>query len=193
MTKKRLADLLREEAQKPADPETEAIQEVDRDQPLEPDVTLSETELLQEATVPLAASLSAAPRAKRSSTTKADLEVLVAELREVVQEARRNETSLQEQITDLQTALQEQKALVQKLQAELEQAGQFKTELERAKEVIRQLSEANSQKAQDVNPSSQSNKGLRPHKLSLKKLPHDSIQPGSQSSKLSDADVGWVD
>jgi len=46
MTKKRLADLLREEAQKPADPETEAIQEVDRDQPLEPDVTLSETELL---------------------------------------------------------------------------------------------------------------------------------------------------
>jgi len=65
------------------------------------------------------------------NTNKAELETTVSELRSP-ERISRKENSLQ-QIADLQTDLQEQKILLQKLLAELEQTNQIKAELEQAK------------------------------------------------------------
>jgi len=222
MTKKRLSDLLREEAQKSPDPEAEAIQEV-APEPLEPDPTLDETEQLYETSdEPSPVNTSATPRAKRTGPTKAELETKMTELREALLEAHGKETSLQQQIADLQSDLQEQKILVQKLQAALEQTNQIKAELEQAKKVILQLSEVGSKTTQAVNTPKKENEGFKSQKLTLttqevntpkkenegfkqqkltfKKLPQHSIQPNFPDSKpsnpekkLSNKDIGWFD
>jgi len=195
MTKKRLADLLREEAQQSPELETEAIQETAPDQPLEPDTTLSETEPLDETTAePSPVDPSAAARAKRlGPPTKADLEMTVAELSEALQSAHGRENFLQQQLANLQLDLQEQKRLVQNLQAALEQAEQLKVEFEQAKEVILKLTEANSKKSPEVKTARQEEQGFKPQNSGLKTIPYHSIQQSAPSTKLSNADVGWVD
>jgi predicted RNase H-like nuclease (RuvC/YqgF family) len=194
MTKKRLADLLREEAQQSPELETEAIQEAPGE-PLEP-LTLSETEPTDETTAdPSPINLSVAPRANKrlGPPTKADLETTVAELREALQSAHGRENSLQQQLDTLQLELQEQKRLVQNLQAAVEQAEQIKVEYERAKEVILKLTEANSKKSPEVNLARQEDQGFKSQKSELKKIPYHSIRQSAPSTKLSNADVGWVD
>lgn len=195
MTKKRLVDLLQEEAQKSPSPspETEAIQEAAPDQPLEPDTTLSETEPLDETTAPPSVDTATALHAKRTGLTKAELETTVIELREAVQAAYGKENSLQQQIANLQSDLQEQKILVQKLQATLEQTNQIKAELEQARTVILQLSEANSKTTQKADTPKKENKGTSSQRLGLKKLPQHSIQPDSTSGETFERNVGWFD
>jgi chromosome segregation ATPase len=196
MTKKRLADLLQEETQKSPDLETDIIQEPAPDQPSEPDPTVSEAEPLYETTEePSPVKMSASPQAKRTSPTKAELETTVTELREALQAAKGKEDFLQQQITDLQSDLHEQKILVQKLQAELGQTNEIKAEFEQAKKVILQLSEASSKPTQEVNTRKKENKDFSSQKLALKKLPQHSIEPklNSPSSKVSNADIGWFD
>ena len=194
MTKKSLADLLREEAQKSPDLETEAIEEIAPAQPLEPNANLCETEPLYETTDESSpVNMSTAPRAKRTSPTKAELETTVSELREASQEAHRRENSLQQQIANLQSGLQEQKILVQKLQLGLEQTNHIKEELEEARKVILQLTEINSKTTKEVNPPREQKEDIRPQKWPTKKLPHYSIQPNSASSKLPNKDLGWFD
>ena len=204
MTKKRLGDLLREEAQKSPDPETEAIQEAAPDQPLEPDTTLSETEptTSYETTDEPSPLDTAAPRAKRIPT-KAELEITVSQLREALNESHRKENSLRQQVADLQSDLQDQKILLQKLLAELEQTSQIKAELEQAKKVILQLVDDSSKTTQEANTRSKTtqeantpkkeNKDLRSQKLALKKLPQHSIQPDSPSGQTFERNVGWFD
>jgi len=202
-TKKRLSDLLRDEAQKPPS-EAEAIQEAAPDQPLEPDTTLSETEptTSYETTDEPSPLDTAAPRAKRIPT-KAELETTVSELREALKDSHGKENSLQQQIADLQSDLQEQKILLQKLLAELEQTSQIKAELEQAKKVILQLVDDSSKTTQEANTRSKTtqeantpkkeNKDLRSQKLALKKLPQHSIQPNSPSGEIFERNVGWFD
>jgi len=183
MTKKRLGELLRQEAQESPDPETEGIQEAAPDQ-LEAD-TMSTAE-------PSSGPTTTAVRAKRSGPTKAELETTVLELQEVLQTAYGKENSLQQQIANLQSDLQEQQILVQKLQAELAQVNQIKAELAQAKKVILQLSQAN-KTTQEVDIPKKENKSTRPQKLGLKKLPHHAIQPDSPSGKAFEKNVGWFD
>lgn len=193
MTKKRLVDLLREEAQESPDPETEVTQEAAPDQ-LEADTTLLETEPPDKTTAePSSVDPAATLRAKRTDPTKAEPETTVLELQEILQAAYGKENSLQQQIANLQSDLQEQKILVQKLQATLEQSNQIKAELEQAKKVILQLSEANSKTTQEVNAPKQENKGTSSQKLGLKKLPHHSIQSNAPASNISNVDIGWFD
>ena len=204
MTKKSLADLLREEAHKSPDSEAEAVQEAALE-PLEPAPTLSETEpttTSYETTDEPSPLDTAAPRAKRIPT-KAELEITVSELREALKDSHGKENSLQQQIADLQSDLQEQKILLQKLLGELEQTSQIKAELEQAKKVILQLvadsskttQEANtrSKATQEPNTPKKENKDLRPQKLALKKLPQHSIQPDSPSGEIFERNVGWFD
>ncbi len=117
----------------------------------------------------------------------------MTELRELQQEAQRLENPLQQQITDLPSDLQDHKTLVQNLQADFEQANQLKAELEQAKKLILQLAEANSKLTEEVNTLRKENEGFRSQKLGLKKLPHQSVQLNSPSTKLSNKDIGWVD
>ena len=191
MTKKSLGDLLREEAQQPPDPEAEAIQEA-ASEPLEPSSTLSETEPINETTDQPPQVNTATTRAKRIPT-KAELETTVSELSEALQAAHRKESSLQQQIADLQSDLQEQKILLQKQIAELEPTKQIKAELEQAKKVILQLLEANSKTTQEANTPKKENKGTSSQKVALKKLPQHSIQPDSSSGKTFERNVGWFD
>lgn len=203
MAKKSLGDLLREEAQKTLETQNgqESVVEesavpvvaVDEDTSadfLEPDEPSSVQELPLEMT---ASETTSAFHARRSRTTKAELETTISELRKVIQKAGRHEKSLQQQITDLQSELQEQKILVQKLQADLAKSDQLKTELEQAKKMILQLSEANSKKSEKVDNSDKGNQSLRIQKLPLKKSGYPLIQTTSPSTALSNEDVGWVD
>lgn len=197
MNKKRLSDLLRDEAQKSPD---ESIEEVVNN--LEVDITLPETEPLDE-TLDEHSPVNTTSRTKRTTPTKAELETTLTELQEALQAAQMREESLGQQIVDLQLELQEQKLLVKTLQPILEQTNQLKTELEQAKKVILQLSEINSKSTQSaITPKKESE--FRAQNLNLKKLPHHSIQPPQSlepnppdspgsNSKLSNKDIGWFD
>lgn len=191
MTKKSLTDLLREEAQKSPAPEAEAIEEA-ASEPLEPNPTQSETEPIYETTNEPSQGNTAAPRAKRIPT-KAELETTVSELSEALQAAHRKENSLQQQIANLQSDLQEQKILLQKLQADLEPTNQIKAELEQARKVILQLLESSSKTTQETNTTKKENKDTSSQKLGLKKLPQHSIQPDSPSGETFERNVGWFD
>lgn len=133
------------------------------------------------------------PPAKRTNITKAELETEATQLRAQLQAAYQQNSSLKQQIADLQLDLQDQKTLVEKLQAELKRTEKLKTELEQAKQTILQLSESNTKPTQEVNTPSKENKNLKPQKLVLDKLPQHSVQPTSASSALFDTDVGWFD
>ncbi|PSO77461.1 MAG: hypothetical protein BRC44_13370 [Cyanobacteria bacterium QS_4_48_99] len=191
MTKKRLGELLREEVKKPSDQEGQPSPTDENTPP--------ETESPSKT--------GANHRPKRKNPTKADLETTVTELQEELQAAHQRESSLQQQVADLQAHLQEQKTSAQKLQTELESANKLHPELEEAKElanklqaeleeakgVILQLSETNSRTSQKINSTKPENKDSRTH---LKKIPHHSVKPRSSSSqvtRVSNTDIGWVD
>jgi len=180
MAKKRLVDLLREEAHKAPEAENETVQRRQETVEQAPDLeieavqeNLSDHELETDATT----SSPALARSRRTGPTKAELEITVAELREVVQEAQRKEAYLQQQSEDLQSALEEQKTLVAKLQAELDQA----------KKVILQLSDTNAKTTQEKAPKSS-------QKIALRKAPHHTIQPNSSPDMFSNkGGIGWAD
>lgn len=121
------------------------------------------------------------------------LKATVTEVKELMQETHRKENSLDQQFVDLQSDLQDQKTLVQKLQADLDQVNQLKADLEQAKKVILQLAEVNSKLTQEVDTLKKENEGFKSQKLGLKKLPYQSMQPNSSSIRNSNTDVGWVD
>lgn len=121
------------------------------------------------------------------------LKTTVTELKELMQETHRKENSSEQQFADLQSDLQDQKTLIQKLQADLNQVNQLKAELEQAKKVILQLAEVNSKLTQEVDTLRKENEGFKSQKLGLKKLPHQSMQPNSSSIRISNTDIGWVD
>lgn len=188
MARKRLGDLLREEAQKPSEPEV--VQAADSEAMPELDTSLAPAEPLDEVTQePLSTVTNSTNANRRTNPTKADLEATVAELRAALQEVQQHENSLQQQVAHLQLELDDYHILVSKLKAELEQAETVKAELEEAKKVILQLSAVNSP-ASSAKPASQEAKAQQ---LALARSPHYSIQPSIQSSELTDADVGWFD
>jgi chromosome segregation ATPase len=152
MVKKRIEDLLREEAQKSSEPEDGTIIDITPEPDLEPEAT----------------DLAATGNSRRTNQTKAELETTVKELKEALEATQEENNSLQQKMTSLQSDLQEQKALVEKLQAELAEA----------KKVILQLSELN------VKPTKNT---------ALATFSRPSIQSSLPSTAFSDTDIGWVD
>lgn len=175
MVKKRLEDLVREEAQKSLKSDEAATDE----QTIELEATVvPETDTDQ--------SLSGAKRA----ATKADLETTLKQLKAALQAAEEDNRSWQEQTATLQSDLQEQKTLVEKLQVELNQA----------KQLILKLTESNSLPPQQENsqPSPKENKSikpqnLKPQNLSLRTIRSHSMQVSSPSTEMTNSDIGWFD
>lgn len=156
MVKKRLNDLIREEANKSLDTEDQAVSQVPEEL-LEP-----------EADLPMAVDFTA----RRTSPTKADLEIIVKELKAALQASETENSSLQQQIATSQSDLQDQKTLVEKLKVELEQT----------KQVILKLSESNSQPSKVASTASQTQPNSQPSKLAST---GSQTQPNSQSFKVA--------
>ena len=139
MVKKRLSDLLQEEAQKSSPPEGETTIEVtaipihspvDEVEEAASNSTESDPTLLVEETT-----------AKRTNLTKVELEATVKELTQTVEQVRQKEATLEQQIVELQSALSEQKEFALRL----------KKELKEAKQAAVYLAEANSKLTEDIN------------------------------------------
>lgn len=122
MVRKRLSDLLHEEAEKFTPPEGESVIEVSAEEIKE----LDEDNTSKSQEIPISA--------KRTSPTKADLEITVKELQENLEQAKQQHKALEQKIADLQSALSEQKASVQRVTKELDET----------KKAALQLAEANS-------------------------------------------------
>ncbi|WP_414564926.1 MULTISPECIES: hypothetical protein [unclassified Anabaena] len=132
MVKKRLSDLIQEEAEKLTTNENESVIEV------------TAQEVTEQDTSAAAASPTQTPEptaAKRTIPTKADLEIIIKELKETLEKKQDKEKSLQQQIADLQSNVSEQKASTEKLTKELQEA----------KKAAIHLAEANSQLIEENN------------------------------------------
>jgi predicted RNase H-like nuclease (RuvC/YqgF family) len=148
MARKRLGDLLRQEAEKSPNSESQPVIEVTAEELLEDD-----TKTVEELPI----NTSNKSSANDTSPTKAELEATVAELKAALEQghqlelAHQHEGSLQQQVNELQAELSEEKKLVQKLQKELEKANSFKAELDQAKKTALQLAQENSKLIEEIN------------------------------------------
>ena len=191
MVRKRLEDLVRQEAQKSLKPEDEAVGAEASEQTIELEATV----------VPETDSEQSPASAKRTNLTKADLETTVKELKAALQAAESDNNSWQQKTSALQSELENAKTLVEKLQVELDEA----------KQLILKLTESNppppqtqySQppqtqyspppQTQYSPPPPKENKSKKSQDLSLRKIPNHSIGEYSPSTEMTNSDIGWFD
>lgn len=192
MVRKRLGDLVRQEAQ-------ESSSEDEADNPIALEV---EATVVPEASEELDDS-SVASGAKRSNPTKADLETTVKELKSALQAAESDNNSWLEENSALQTDLQKQKTLVDKLQVELEEAKQTILKLTESNSPPPKL-ERNSPPAKQENnsqPPKTESKSTKSTNLAVRRSPYRPISPNSPSldfsdsntDRISNSDLGWFD
>lgn len=194
MVRKRIQDVIRQEAQKSSDLEDGSVIDITPEPDLEtetPEATDVATTTHSRHTDPTKAELETTVIELETTMTalKAELQVaqeenssqqqkmdkLVTALKAQLQAAQEENSSSRQKITSLQSDLQEQKVLVEKLQGELAEA----------KKTILQLSELNTKPVKNTVPAKNT--------AFLAKLPHHSYQPELPSSVLTDTDIGWVD
>lgn len=194
MVRKRIEDLVREEAQKSPQSEDDAVQAADTEKPLQPEVLEPEE-------------ADSGAAARRISSTKADLEATVKELKAALQASEGDNRSWQQKTATLQSDLQEQKTVVEKLQVELEQAKQVILKLTESNSVPPKAENKSSQATKTENRSSQAtktennstlatkteNKSTKPAYLPVKRIPEYSVGPNYASNQITDKDIGWVD
>ncbi|MBN3924634.1 hypothetical protein [Nostoc sp. NMS4] len=137
--KQSLSDLLQEEAQKFTPPEGESAIEVTAEKIVE-EQAASDEESLGQPLEPIST--------KRTSPTKADLEITVKELTSNLETSHKKEASLGQEIADLQSKLSKQKTFVSEQKSLLEQ---LTKELDETKKTALQLAEANSQLIEEIN------------------------------------------
>ncbi|MBX2866327.1 MAG: hypothetical protein KTR27_22485 [Leptolyngbyaceae cyanobacterium MAG.088] len=209
MTKKRIADLLKEEVEK--NNETAA-------KPAEKD-----TQKIQTSNTGTAKKASSGANRTRKRTTKAsstakqtdaktssdnDLEKQIANLEASLKQAKDQISGLQDDIKTHQSRIFELKDELeasQKTTAEKTEAlAQAKEELETAKETIRKITaqKEDAPKAEESSPkvvhgadlaTNRNTLSLRNRSRGYKAIPEYAIQRGEQNSMLSDDDIGWVD
>ncbi|MBF2026788.1 MAG: hypothetical protein IGS48_08480 [Oscillatoriales cyanobacterium C42_A2020_001] len=146
MARKRLSDLLREEANKPADggAETGADEQAAIAQPTSSNSSKNNPTKISET-----------PSSKAtSSPANAALNSKIAELQQALETAKQHENDLKHQVTDLKADLKTQTAATKKLQTQLETVEQrnhqLETELAEAKQTVLQLADGNSQLKQEI-------------------------------------------
>ena len=151
MVRKRLSDMLREEAQKPAETELDSAS---TDQAT--DSTAGAAQSKPAATRSTTAG-SRAKSAQSSTASKQEATAIAPEttfLKAELETAAKQITDLNQQVTDLKAELENQAIAAKKLQANSEKAEQrsqqLDTELSEAKQTILQLVEVNSQLKQDL-------------------------------------------
>jgi seryl-tRNA synthetase len=134
MVRKNLSDLLKEEAQKSAQP-----QEITVDAQVVPEAP-SEAQTNAEAPSEAQTNAESAVDRRRTSPTKAELETTLKELQTALEAVQTENNSLRSQLQDQKTLVEK----VEKLQAELDQA----------KQTILKLTETNSKPAKQPKPAS---------------------------------------
>lgn len=210
MARKRLGDLLRQEAEKPQDAgeEEQSFQTIEvhaSSVVVETNGKANQAEMTEQAE-----NKGGAAMGLTDSTIK-ELNSSITELKQALQAASTKETELQAHIDQLQGKLQEQTGMIQKLQQEQPSLKQLKTELEQAKQTIIQLTELNSEppakqpmalaksqpkgQAAIVKPGkspSSDTRDLRSHKTLIERLPSGSVHPHEQP-RISNTEIGWFD
>ncbi|MFB2770869.1 hypothetical protein ACE1AT_16480 [Pelatocladus sp. BLCC-F211] len=160
-TRKRVADVLQEEAHKISSPEVEPVIDVAAEEvPEETNPTTEES----------------AAKNKRATPTKTDSEATIKQLETSLEETRQNEENFRQQLSELQSTLSEKNTAIKQLQTSLEETQQnqknLQTEisdlqsalsekdklverltknLEEAKQAAVQLAQANSQLTEEIN------------------------------------------
>lgn len=119
MVKKRLSDLLQEEAEKFTPIEGEPVIEITAEN-VSAENTLVEAEMIPES--PTQTPEQTATR--RTVPTKADLEATIKQLKDSLEQANQKQASLQQQVVASQAALSAQKELAERLTKDLEEAKQ---------------------------------------------------------------------
>lgn len=168
MTKKRLADLLREEVQKSPNEavgETEATSNPSALEAASLETSSPEASSLEaSATSPGSELIDTTPMPtphRPTRTTKADLELMIAELQQELEAAQQNAAALQQQTNDLKADLQNQQAAVQKLQAAVEEIPPLKLALEQAKNDALLLAQTNERLIRENEALSKENTQLK--------------------------------
>lgn len=206
MARKRLSDLLREEANK------------DEPEKASPEAAI-EVEAVEVTKSPAAETPTTTPP---SPALEAAQEIAVADkkLQTALAEVEKREASLHQQVTDLTAQLDQQTSLINSLKADLEKAHAATAELEKAKRTALQLAEENTQLQQEIKALKQptstksalSRKSSEPsappapapnpaeaaHQAAIRKqqersLAHPMFPAGSSPGQLSNQDLGWVD
>lgn len=202
MVRKRIGDLLREEAKEPVAREDAPVNE-------ENDTKAKDNEVkeLQPVNIP-------ATKSRRSTTTTTESETTVDEFKKLLQTAQKTEsslqaqitdlikqlqaaqkteTSLQAQITDLKAQLQDQKKLTKELQVQASQDNQLKSELEEAKKTILKLAEVSSKPPAKATPARKESNLVPSKSTRSEKLPNYSDPSERPNTTLGNKDIGWFD
>lgn len=161
MARKRLSDLLREEAKKtstgeassPAgESETKSHQSSHRAKQANSENESSDSSATASPTtidVPAQSVPIASDESTTSLSSTSHLEETIAQLQVALEQerqtAQQQQVQLQQEITQLKSEQQQQADRVKSLELEVKQSQQLKTELEEAKKLILQLSESNQQ------------------------------------------------
>lgn len=149
-----------------------------------------------------------------------ELVTQINELRHTLEKSQRKENTLQETVDYLQEQLDDQKALIQKLQTSIEKTNQIHTELEQAQKMALKLAEANQEliaenhelkQSQSLAEHHSSEQNGQQNALQLAELPKPDLRSQQevlrqrQAARLShpvfpnrpdqssEPDVGWVD
>ncbi|MBD2464413.1 hypothetical protein H6G89_25740 [Oscillatoria sp. FACHB-1407] len=203
MTKKRLSDLLRQEAQKSLEDE-KPVEQVTPEAAKQPTTTnrrkAPQTKSAAASKTTQSAVVASDPA---SADTKQQQDSLIAELKEAIatlqtslNTAQQTEGALRQEITDLEAALQQQRELVQVLKADLKQADQNRAELEETKHLIVTLSDNNLKLKQELDTLKQSTTAIAPANsvhLELRRILEHPVQKEQPSPSFTDAEIGWVD
>jgi chromosome segregation ATPase len=164
MVKKRVSvsDLLQEEAQKFTPSEGESAIEVTAEAVTEQNEPVAEESPTPEQSTTV----------RRTTPTKADLEVTINELKESLEQSQKKEATLEKQVVDLQAAVAEQKALAKRMTKELDEA----------KKAAIHLAESNSQLIEEINSLKQEKESFT--EANAKLVEQSKLEQSKQSSAL---------
>ncbi|MEA5462954.1 hypothetical protein [Leptothoe sp. PORK10 BA2] len=215
MTKKRIADLLKEEVEKTDNAAQTAAKSASKSSKVDADATSAASKGAAagnqgRARTSKDASAAAVKKTTTTGGSTTALEKQVAELETALKQAK-------EQILELQGDIETHQTRIFELKDELTAANKATTdkaeelskiiqELETAKNTIRQITvtpSAETASTKEETPprvihgadlaSNRSTLSLRNRPNSYKAIPDYAIQRGEQNSMLSDDDIGWVD
>ncbi len=152
MVRKRLSDMLREEAQKPREPESDAGL---IDQLADADAVLAKPAAKRRSPMAGSRTTTTSQTSKAAASEEASAIALeVTRLKTELAAAVQQTDTLNQQVSDLKVEVENQTIAAKKLQATSEKAErrsqQLETELGEAKQTILQLVEVNSQLKQDL-------------------------------------------
>ncbi len=183
MVRKRIGDLLREEAKQPVGREDAPVTEENNAQTEQNEEVIDQ---LPPVNIP-------ATKSRRSTAATTESDKTVEELKALLQTAQKTESFLLEQLTDLKSQLQEQKKLMQELQTQSSQEKQLKEELEEAKKTILKLAEVSSKPTAKATPARQESNLAPSRSTRAEKLPNYSDPSERPNTTLANKDIGWFD